>query len=273
MIITPKPDIASQNIKDQILRMHSFKEKNINGFKVYESLEFDSVYLIDIDEDSIYAENLEDKFNAELFIFVTRHSAASKIPALLTHAPGNWTDKTLFGGKPRRICIAPASTLKVALLELIKASKKYNLDDWKVGLEVTHHGPYVDKIPTMFIELGSSEEQWKNVVAAKAVAQAVINTVKIRIKGLPKFKIGVGFGGPHYAPIFTKLAINSEYAIGHIIPEYVFDEVTENQIKAAIKRNEEKVEVALIEWKGLKKRHRNLLIPALEEIGIKWIRI
>ncbi|RLE52184.1 MAG: D-tyrosyl-tRNA(Tyr) deacylase, partial [Candidatus Methanomethylicota archaeon] len=215
IILTPKVDMASQTIKRQLLSNYKFKEKTYSGITAYF---YDSICVVDIDVDSIYAENVEDKFEANLFIFATRHSAASGIPALLTHAPGNWTDEAKFGGKPRSVCIAPASSLKIALTELVRAAEEHGLEEWKVGLEVTHHGPYVESTPTMFIELGSSEKYWRNEIAARAVAQAIMKVAESRVKGEPKFKIGVGFGGPHYAPIFTKLVKNSDIAIGHIIP-------------------------------------------------------
>jgi len=170
------------------------------------------------------------------------------------------------------VCIAPASSLKIALTELVRAAEEHGLEEWKVGLEVTHHGPYVESTPTMFIELGSSEKYWRNEIAARAVAQAIMKVAESRVKGEPKFKIGVGFGGPHYAPIFTKLVKNSDIAIGHIIPEYVFDDVTEREIEAAVKRTEGDIELAVVEWKGLKKRHRSFLLPIIDRLGLKVMR-
>ncbi len=273
IIFTPKPDIASQNIKRQILKNFDFKEMELFGRRVYCNKEDRKILLVDLEEDSIYAEKIEESFRAKLFIFATRHSAASGIPALLTHTPGNWTSETLYGGRPRKVCIAPALCIKEALIQLTKYAEENGLSDWRVGLEVTHHGPYIEHVPAIFMELGSSKKQWSSEVAARAVAQAVIEVAERRIKGLPKHKIGVGFGGPHYAPIFTKLVLKCEYAIGHIIPQYVFDEVTEREIRMAIERTEEKVDAAVIEWKGLKKKHRDLLIPVLEQLGIKWVRV
>ncbi|MCS7386663.1 MAG: hypothetical protein NDF55_08040 [archaeon GB-1867-005] len=270
IIFTPKVDIASQTIKRQILSNYDFKEIKIGGKKVYMR---ESICLADIEVDSIYAEGIENEFEAKLFIFATRHSAASGIPSLLTHAPGNWTEEAKFGGKPRAICIAPASSLKIALLELMRAAEEHNLSDWRVGLEVTHHGPYIEKTPTIFIELGSSERYWRNEIAARAVAQAIMMVAENRIKGEPKFRVGVGFGGPHYAPIFTKLVQRSDIAIGHIIPEYVFDKISEREVEAAVMRTEGEVELAVVEWKGLKKRHRSFLLPIIEKLGLKMMRI
>jgi len=272
VIFTPKIDIASQNIKRQLLNNYDFKLREENNLTFH----FNDlgIILVDCDCDSIYADYVEDLFNAKLFIFATRHSAASGIPALLTHAPGNWTSKAPFGGRPRSICIAPASSLKIALIELHKAAEEYGLEDWRVGLEVTHHGPYIKNTPTMFIELGSNEKYWRNEIAAKAIAQVVMKVAEKEVVSSNfNFKIGVGFGGPHYAPRFTKLVYESEIAIGHIVPGYVFDEITRSEVISAISRTYEKVDFAIIEWKGLKKHHKNFLIPILNELNMSWKRI
>ncbi|MEM2136765.1 MAG: D-aminoacyl-tRNA deacylase, partial [Candidatus Methanomethylicia archaeon] len=123
IIFASKMDIASRNIKNQILKNHEFKEDELEGQKIYYNVE-KQVMLVEILEDSIYAENIEGKFEAELFIFATRHSAESRIPALLTHVPGNWTENTSMGGKPRSVAIAPPTTLKIALMELEKQARE-----------------------------------------------------------------------------------------------------------------------------------------------------
>jgi D-aminoacyl-tRNA deacylase len=87
------------------------------------------------------------------------------------------------------------------------------------------------------------------------------------------FKIAAGFGGPHYAPSFTKKTLETEYAIGHIVPEYVYDKITVREIEMAVERSDEKVEYALIDWKGLNKKQRDMTVGYLEKVGLKWIKI
>jgi D-aminoacyl-tRNA deacylase len=271
IIFTSKMDIAAQNIKMRILENHKLSERDIGAGYAYHDRDIDAL-IVDIPEDSIYAENLEEKFKAKIFIFASRHSSESGIPALLTHTPGNWTDDTSMGGKPRSIAISSPSTIKRMLKWLNKLKDEKMLEGYKVGLEVTHHGPSIHSTPTIFVELGSREEDWRDESAAYIVSETIINVGReIDEKG--EFKIAAGFGGPHYAPSFTKKTLETEYAIGHIIPEYVYDKITVRELEMAVKRSDEKVEYALIDWKGLNKKQRDMTIEYLEKVGLKWIKI
>ncbi|MCS7374648.1 MAG: hypothetical protein NDF56_06695 [archaeon GB-1845-036] len=272
IVFTPKVDAASQTIKQQLLENFDFKVEAETKPPTYYNEERD-LLMVEIFEDSIHAENLEDKFKAELFIFATRHSAKSGIPALLTHTPGNWTENTEMGGKSRRICVAPAGSIRTALRGMKRRAEEYGLEEFKVGLEVTHHGPYVKETPTMFIELGSNEKYWRDRRGGRVIAETVMEVAEKRLEKKEKYIVAAGFGGPHYAPRFTKKVLETDLAVGHIIPEYVFDKITCREVEMALKRSEEKVDLAVLEWKGLKKRHRDMLLKYLEDKGWRWIRI
>jgi D-tyrosyl-tRNA(Tyr) deacylase len=41
----------------------------------------------------------------------------------------------------------------------------------------------------------------------------------------------------------------------------------------AVERSDEKVEYALIDWKGLNKKQRDMTIEYLEKVGLKWTKI
>lgn len=273
IVFTSINDIAAQNIKNQLIKNHNFKIEYSSDIKVYRNKDIETL-IVEVPVDSIYAEKLEDKFKAELFIFASRHSAESRIPALLSHTPGNWTEDTNLGGKPRKIAIASPKAIKIAVNEMEKLTRENNLNEYKVGLEVTHHGPYVENTPTIFIELGSVEENWRDEKAAYIVSEAIVKVAESKFKmNHNEYKIAIGLGGPHYAPTFTRKILETEYAIGHIIPEYVYDKITEKELEMAIKRNDDEVNYILIEWKGLKRIHREKTIKYLEEIGKKWIKV
>ncbi|MCX8168711.1 MAG: hypothetical protein N3E39_00585 [Candidatus Methanomethylicia archaeon] len=269
IIFTSKLDIAAQNIKRQLLKNYEFREEG----DVYRNRELNTL-IVDLPVDSIYAENLEEKFKAELFIFASRHSAESGMPALLTHTPGNWTDNVIYGGKPRSIAIASPITIKVIVNTLMKLVEENNLSGYKVGIEVTHHGPYVENTPTLFVEVGSIEKQWRDEKAASIISETIIKTINERFRDIKQmYEVAVGVGGPHYAPIFTRKILETKYAIGHVIPEYVYNDITTKEIDMAVKRNDEKVNCVLIEWKGLKRNHREITVKYLEEKSVKWIKI
>ena len=74
--------------------------------------------------------------------------------------------------------------------------------DYEVSYECTHHGPSLN-VPTMFVELGSSPQQWSDTKAAEAVAKAAMQA--IANFGVSEEKAALGIGGTHYNQQFTKM--------------------------------------------------------------------
>mgnify|MGYP001136811958 CR=1 FL=1 len=50
-------------------------------------------------------------------------------------------------------------------------------EGYEVMYEATHHGPTDIPLPSCFIELGSTEKEWNDRIAARAVAQAVLDAL------------------------------------------------------------------------------------------------
>ena len=193
-IITSQKDTAGTNIKQQLLELFDFKKTNENfdDNPVYElNIKDKKIKLYTINDDTIYAENLDKKINADLFIFATRHSAKAGVKTLCLHTPGNW-NKAEAGGKEKQLCTVAPSYLKDAFLILNDLAKDL---DYEKTLEVTHHGPYIGK-PCFFIEIGSSEQEWKDKNAAEIIAKTII---KLLEKERRQYKVALGIGGPHYA--------------------------------------------------------------------------
>jgi D-aminoacyl-tRNA deacylase len=123
--------------------------------------------------------------------------------------------------------------------------------------------------PLMFVEIGSDEEHWSDKLAGQALASALYNVARNALR----FKTAVGIGGPHYAPNFTKVVLSSpEIAVGHIIPNYVLQGLKKEMVRKAVERTLEKVEMILLDWKGLRAEHRDFLKPIIEELGIQSIK-
>jgi len=267
-IVCSKADPASMNIRSKLLEILEFKRTTdkVCNEEVYR---LDDVILVTIDDEAIYADKIERILKVDGVIFASRHAAESGMPAFLAHTPGNWTDEALYGGRPRSICIAMPMHLKRAIVSLEKLRVEEGFVDWKCGLEVTHHGPYFDEIPVMFIELGSTPREWSNDRAAMVIAQTIAELLDVKNEG----KVAVGFGGPHYAPQFNKIILNEDLAISHIIPKYVFPYVTEREIVLAIERSVVKPVVALIDWKGLKSNERQLVLNVCSRAGLQVRKI
>lgn len=264
LIVASKKDIASMNIAHQILSHYEFE-------KLSESFDENVVYLkrlgdsevrmLFTKEDLINTQFITDFFTPQLLIFLSRHSSASGTPTLSVHTPGN-LGEARFGGIARRVSISPASAMKMALMEMERRRQEMELN-YKVSYEATHHGPSLD-VPSMFVEVGSSPEQWKDKRAAEAVAHAAMAAASKQ----SRYPAAVGIGGPHYNAKFTRIALNRETAFGHMIPKYAISGVDLEIVEQCLKRTTENVESVILDWKGIRGADKKKIRMILDEIGI-----
>ena len=269
LLVASLKDVASKNIAQKLLENYRFKEvsEKFQNNPIYvRKVRGKEVKMIFINEDSIYAQFITDFFKPELLIFLSRHSSASGTPTLSVHTPGN-LGSAEFGGKPRKVSISPASAMRDALLEMARLRNEKGLK-YDVSYECTHHGPSLD-VPTMFVELGSSPKQWMDLEAAEVVAHAAMAAASKNSRYLTR----LGIGGPHYNRKFTRMALNNEIAFGHMIPKYAIPYVDLEILKSCVERTLEKVDAAVIEWKGISGSDRGRILNMLKEIGLPIERI
>ena len=232
VLVTSEQDTASLTIKDVLINDYSFSESE-------ESFEDNPVYsngitkLITTERDMIHCDHLENHFDAEVFIFCSRHRAESGKPALLVHSTGNLGSQADFGGNPHQLSISSPVLVATALRTLFQERNDRGLDEFDVSLEVTHHGPTSMNTPLVFIELGSSEEYWTHIDGAKAVASAIVQCVETPITG----EAVIGFGGTHYASKFNKLVLEKDYNIGHMAPKYVINGLTREVLQQMVSKS------------------------------------
>jgi D-aminoacyl-tRNA deacylase len=265
MIVASTIDVASMNIAKQIQILYDF-EKTTQPFHenpIYaKNIEDKEVKLVFLNEDLIHAQHITNHFTPQLLIFASRHASESGIPTLSVHTPGN-LDKAEKGGVPRKISISPASAMKNALQEMAQLKEEKKLD-YKVSYECTHHGPSLD-VPTMFAELGSQPEQWKDTKAAEIVAHSIMKAATTS----KTYPTALGVGGPHYNETFTKIALTSSTAFGHIIPKYAVAQAIQNEmLKPCIERTVEKVSSVILDWKGIKGEDKKKLMEQLRILNI-----
>ena len=204
---------------------------------------------------------LDSLFNPSMFVFLSRHSSAKAIPTLSVHTPGNLAEAK-FGGNPRTVSVSPALAMKNALQTMAKLTDERGLD-YEVSYECTHHGPSLDA-PAMFVELGSSPEQWKDMKAAEVVAHSAVAAVS----DCSGCSVALGIGGPHYNKKFTKLALTTEAAFGHMIPKYALTDVDAEILEQCFERTLETVDSVVLDWKGIKGEHKPKIVAALEKLGV-----
>lgn len=241
-IIVSTVDAAGLTIKKQLLENFDFK-KTKNTYKGNEIYNYKNFNLYTINDLQIYADYLNE-LKEEILIFASRHSSEKGTPSLTAHCIGNWGTEAKFGGKPRTLVPAVPSLVKNYLNGLQKHKEKNSLD-YEVVAEVTHHGAFLTK-PSVYIEVGSSEKQWRDEKAALAIAETIMNDTY-----LGKYKTAIGIGGPHYHLEFTKLMLNTDYAIGHICPKYAIENFDNEMLQKAISSSLEGVQEIVLDYKGL----------------------
>ncbi|MCL1977279.1 MAG: hypothetical protein FWG55_04120 [Candidatus Bathyarchaeota archaeon] len=274
LLVSSNKDIASLNIANQILQHYPFQkapEKFQNNPVYTACLNQKSVTLIRLHEESVKAQDLPENFpDAELIVFISRHSSQSGIPTLTVHPPGNFADADL-GGLPRTVSVSPATAMRDTLKMLVFFQQKFGLLDYEVSFEVTHHGPSLN-VPTMFVELGSSIHQWTDCKAACAVACATISTIE-NFESKPTQKAVIGIGGTHYNKKFTQMALDDETFFGHMIPKYAVANVDVFMLKHCAERSLEQVSEVLLDWRGIKSEDKHDLVLALDASGLVYRKI
>jgi D-aminoacyl-tRNA deacylase len=272
LLVASNKDIASLNIKEQILNKYLFHktEQTFQQNPVFNAdLNGKVVTLATLNEESVRAQTLPESFpNSELIVFISRHSSQSCTPTLSVHTPGNLAAAEL-GGLPRQVSVSPAVAMRDALQALNQQKTELNLD-YEVSYECTHHGPSLN-VPTMFVELGSSEPQWKDTKAAQAVAHAAMTAIaNFKASTAP---VVLGVGGTHYNQKFTRMALGGEAVFGHMIPKYAVSLIDAELLRQCVEKTFERVSMAVLDWKGIKSQDKPSLLSALQAAGLASIRV
>jgi len=236
------------------------------------------VPIIELKKETIFSNDISIGKYPELrgidfLVFASTHRSVKDFPSLCLHAPGNWRGADL-GGEVGKVCKTSAYVLKYLFKNFEKnfeAGRSGLDEEYNLTLEVTHHGPFID-IPCCFIELGSSEKQWKDEGAAEIVAKTILSLQDFDKSKCSDWIPCIGVGGPHYAPVFNKIQLNSNYAIGHIVPEYCLP-LTSGMLKEAEEKTLEQVGEVLVDWKGCgKSEDRQRVVEVIEKSGLKVVR-
>lgn len=264
LIIVSKKDKAGMNIYNQISQ---FKENPLlSSMKQVPSFD---IYVIE--EENLFEKNLDiDKINKyDFIIFASKHSSGNsdkREKSLCVHIPGNWrsADK---GGIREKVCLGSAVFQK-QLFEKLKKNAENSSLNYEVTMEVTHHGPLIEK-PCLFVEIGSTENEWTDRRAAFVVAKTISQSIKEN-KENPYNEIAIGIGGPHYCPVFNQIQLKSNVAISHIIPKYALP-LTKEMILEAIDKTLEEVDFVILDWKGIgDKDQRKKIVEILNENHIQF---
>jgi D-aminoacyl-tRNA deacylase len=249
-VVVSRADSASEHVGDHLLDLGDWathedasRPDAEGGGTVYrtdgaELRAFDALHL-DIERAGAAFGRVADGPDREpaLLVFASRHAGETG-PLLTAHHTGN-IGGAAFGGDDGRLARACPNAHRRVLDSL----RSYAPEGYDVGMECTHHGPSDVGVPSMFVELGSGEDQWDDPAGARAVAKAISDlrgvepgapvetapdensTVGTDPASAGRRRHLIGFGGGHYAPRFERVARETDWAVGHVAADWGLDEL------------------------------------------------
>ncbi|KAK2635989.1 hypothetical protein Ddye_030781 [Dipteronia dyeriana] len=235
LVVATTRDPASMNPATALLAKPGWQPgpsfQNIKSFvnEQVRVLQHDNSIIAEDDLDKRWEEATGESVNE--LIFLSKHTAVSNRPALTVHPIGvphlREGEVPPQGGRPGWAAPPlPQMGPWLRLLNNIAASHNL-LPEFEITLEGTHHGPVTNK-PTMFVEIGSTEEYWKRQDAAQVIAlliweglglgggTAVGNWSRVGDKN----KVLLGIGGGHYAPRHMDIVMKDDVWVGHLLSGY-----------------------------------------------------
>ena len=263
LIIASKRDPAAQNIAQQLTHLKNFQETPTKDL-----FHAGEVFLKRVETDGIYTDKLDVDFLPEAVIFASRHRSESNEPALTAHWTGNTTGRADFGGKPKSLSPTDPRRLRTALLALDAARETMKLN-YAVTLEATHHGPTELGIPTLFVEIGSTEKEWNDLGAGAAASEAIWKAATDPASG----KAAVGFGGGHYSNKHCNALRQDGFAFSHIFSKYFFEDYDRALVRMAFDKTLGECRTAIIDWKGMRGSERSVLLDDLKQMNVEIVRV
>jgi D-aminoacyl-tRNA deacylase len=219
-LINSRQDIAGCNIRHHIEQcLARAPDAGRVGVRTYEFFE--------VDGRLIHAEGVDAGIDCDLVIFLSRHTSVNLVPVLTVHVTGNYRDAEL-GGSPRTLAPAAPAMMHAVLRGLARHCP----EGYRVSYEVTHHGPTGLSHPSFFVEIGSTEKEWADPAAGRAVAEAVLEAIPLA-DAVPL----AGFGGTHYAVRETEIALATRGAFGHIAHTREIAALDEQMIRSMIEKS------------------------------------
>ena len=298
LLLASKSDTASMTLFDAIMRLKGWSEVFTRTYGDYYIHECGSVYLLLIEQIHIRADGIDSifkkntGFSIDDVLILSRHVSRSNTPAMTLHAIGipgvlPYGEQGNSGGENG--LLVPPSKYFASLfrrMNLLARGKKLNLE-FDLTLETTHHGPILTT-PTLYIEIGSTENEWSREDVADCWAE-VISDVLVMFGGRstyfnPDSDVMIGFGGGHYAPRHKAVILNSDINIGHIIANYslIFEQKDDSVfpsgpwskcIQSAVDSTrisfpQNKI-FAHLDRKSFKGWERSAILQRLEELGVE----
>ncbi len=256
LLIAYQDDPAGHNMA-KFLSKKMTKDGDIFRGKYYD--------LLIISTPAISADWLEEKYDYDGFIFLSKHAAESGVLALTCHSTGNFS-AAKFGGNDKQIAIPKPDFQKAYLQTLKKNESKFS--DFQITIEATHHGPTALTKPSIFVEIGTTENQWTDESLCNSVAELVH---KVMVEPIKENPVAICFGGTHYPSKFTNELLNGKYALGTVIPKHALGDLDEELFSHILTQNSV-AKTALLDWRGLG-LHKQKILDLLKSTDLEVIKL
>lgn len=272
-IICSTADPASLNIFQRLLELASWDEHE--GYR-----SFGYRRLVIHDERQIALRGLDGRLkemglHPGMVVFASRHQSEKGVPWLGGHFTGE-----IRGGQdsPRQLSAASPFGLRSFLHNIARLAP----EGFRISAEATHHGPTDMTAPSFFAEIGSSQSQWTDPQAGRAVARAILELGgqdrletqgelamqdELNAQEMPVF---LGFGGGHYVQRQTSLIFEADVAFGHLFSSYQMGSLDRGIVEEA--REKSSADYAYLDRKSMKSEERKKVSEILEELGISILR-
>jgi len=243
LLLSSREDIASMSLLAAVMELGLWGNPEQFPHGTVHSHDCRDVDLLLIDDLHIHADDIDTVHESltgsdvSEVLVLSRHVSASKTPSLTLHAigvPGEtpYGERGQAGGIRGRV--VPPSPRFGALFRIMRAfAVDRGLDDeYDLTLETTHHGPVLTR-PTLYIEIGSTPDQWEDERAASVWADTLSTCLGLSGGDQVGSWLGygdvmIGLGGGHYAPRHRAVISQSDVWVGHLLANYAlsFDEQT-----------------------------------------------
>ena len=258
--VVSETDVAGMNMFEHI--KDSFTV--ISGILTHKT-DYATYELHTISGESIHAENIENRLDANLLIFLTKHASKSGIASYSTHTQGNW-DTNEYGGNPQEVAPCP-----VVLKDLFFHEMKSFNPEYEVVQEVTHHGPSVT-VPSVFVEIGSAHDQWKDPKNGEFMKNVILTVINSYVGENTDKPVYMGLGGQHTCTNYERLVSSNDIIIGHVCPTRAITSITHKTILHAVKQHTIHPTI-LLDWKSMKGPDKKHILAELELAGLPYVRL
>ncbi len=292
LLVVSRSDTASMSLGHAICSSSDFDQKDSSLGDLIEFRSMDA-FMITIDKihlnsdfiGSLLEEEINHKFDD--VIVLSRHYSESGRPAMTVHPIGVVTGVKLgeigLSGGLFGTLVPPNPKMSWFLSEINRVGRvDPRLENFDLTIEATHHGP-VMSLPTMYLEIGSTELQWSDPYLANIWSDLITKSLSSCFIDEKRRWI-LGIGGGHYAPRHRDIVIRSGEIIGHILPGYSlpkidddlqkekFEIVLESAIQSMIASRPEADIIAHFDRKSMKSWQRKWLTERLAHYGIPVLR-